>query len=54
MRLYTGDEWAALDEHDRDVIREDRRRVVEAYRAGREFRRELLDELTAERFGNGR
>lgn len=46
-RLYTADEWAAMSEHDKELVAEARRRAVEA--AGAEHQR-LVDSLTAERF----
>lgn len=50
-RLYTGEEWEAMSEHDRAVVADYRRREVEAARAAHTARRDLLDDLTAERFG---
>jgi len=52
-RLYTADEWAAMTQHDRALIAEDRRRAVEAARLAHNRRRELDDALTVERFGHG-
>jgi hypothetical protein len=52
LRLYTAEEWAAMTEHDRELLREDRRRAVEHARREHEARRLLLDSLTAERFGH--
>lgn len=49
--LYTGEEWAAMSEHDREVVAEARRREVERAREAHEARQRLLDELTRERFG---
>jgi len=49
--LYTADEWAAMSEHDREVVAEDRRRAVEDART--EHQR-LVDSLTAERFNQHR
>lgn len=52
-RLYTAEEWAAMTEHDRDVVREDRRRAVERARAEHEARDAMVEALTVERFGHG-
>lgn len=54
-RLYTADEWAAMSDHDRELLAEDRRRAVEAARE-EQFQRNrqaLNDALTVERFGHG-
>lgn len=53
-RLYTAAEWAAMSDHDRAVVAEDRRRAVEAARHDHDARRQLLDSLTAERFTRNR
>jgi hypothetical protein len=50
LRLYTTQEWEAMSEHDREVLREHRRRTVERERQRHERRRALLESLTAERF----
>lgn len=50
--LYSAEEWAALSERDRAVVREFRRREVEAARVAHEERQRLLDDLTVERFGH--
>lgn len=39
-----------MSEHDRAVVREDRRRAVERAREDHEARQNLLDSLTVERF----
>jgi hypothetical protein len=52
--LYSAQEWAAMTEHERALLREDRRRMVELERARHQERQRLLDELTAERFGHAR
>lgn len=52
--LYTTEEWAAMSEHDREVVAEDRRRAVEAARAEHADRARLLESLTVERFTHGR
>lgn len=49
-RLYTAQEWEAMTEHDRELLREHRRRQVELERQRHERRARLLEELTAERF----
>lgn len=40
-----------MSEHDRAVVADYRRREVEAARAAHLARRQLLDDLTVERFG---
>lgn len=52
--LYTREEWEALSDHDRDLLREHRRREVDAARVAHQRRAELLDALTVERFSHGR
>jgi hypothetical protein len=53
LRLYSAEEWAAMSEHDRALVAEDRRRAVEHARQEHEARQRLLDSLTVERFGHG-
>lgn len=50
-RYYTRDEWEAMSEHDRDVVRDYRRREVERAAEEHEERQRMLDALTVERFG---
>lgn len=50
-RYYSRAEWEAMSDHDREVVRDYRRREVEAARAEHEERQRLLDALTVERFG---
>ena len=52
-QLYTREEWAAMTDHDRALLREHRRRAVERERERHQARQALLDELTAERYGHG-
>jgi len=53
-RLYSTQEWAAMTEHDKAVLREHRRRQVEQARAAHQARAALLDTLTVERFTHAR
>lgn len=52
--LYTAAEWQAMTEHDRELLRADRRRAVEEARAEHEDRDRLLESLTVERFTRNR
>jgi hypothetical protein len=52
--LFSREEWAAMSEHDRELVAEARRREVEeAKRHHPAGRRALLDSLTVERFSHG-